>query len=55
MGQKINPNSYRYGINKNWQSLWIIKDVIQTGQWLFEDNKVHRYFFKNYSLPWNYP
>ncbi len=49
MGQKINPNGYRYGINKNWQSRWIAKDAIQTGQWLFEDDKVRKYFFKNYS------
>ena len=50
MGQKINPNGYRYGINKNWQSRWIAKDAVQTGQWLFEDDKVRKYFFKNYPL-----
>ena len=48
MGQKINPNGYRYGINKNWQSRWIAKDAIQTGQWLNEDDKVRKYFLKNY-------
>lgn len=25
MGQKINPFSYRLGINKNWQSRWFVK------------------------------
>ena len=45
MGQKINPNGYRYGINKNWQSRWIAKDAIQTGQWLNEDDKVRKYLF----------
>ena len=48
MGQKINPNGYRYGINKNWQSRWIAKDAIQTGQWLNEDDKVRKYLFNTY-------
>ena len=48
MGQKVNPNGYRYGINKNWQSRWIAKDPIQTGQWLLQDDKIRKYFLKNY-------
>ena len=48
MGQKVNPNGYRYGINKNWQSRWIAKDPIQMGQWLLQDDKIRKYFLKNY-------
>lgn len=48
MGQKINPNGFRYGINKNWQSRWIAKDEIQMAHWLNEDDLVRKYFFKNY-------
>lgn len=48
MGQKINPNGFRYGINKNWQSRWIAKDTNQMAHWLNEDDQIRKYFFKNY-------
>ncbi len=48
MGQKVNPNGYRYGINKNWQSRWIAKDNTQMASWLLEDDKIRKLIFKNY-------
>ncbi len=46
MGQKVNPNGLRIGINKNWNSRWIAKDNRQTAQWLVEDDKVRTHIFK---------
>lgn len=48
MGQKVNPNGYRYGINKNWQSRWIAKDNVQMAQWLVQDDKIRKMIFKDY-------
>lgn len=48
MGQKVNPNGYRFGINKNWESRWIAKDSKQMAQWLVEDEKIRKYFIKNF-------
>ena len=47
MGQKVNPNGYRYGINKNWQSRWVAKDNIQMARWLFEDDKIRKMIIKD--------
>ena len=47
MGQKVNPNGYRYGVNKNWQSRWVAKDNIQMAHWLNEDDKIRKMIFKN--------
>lgn len=46
MGQKVNPNGLRIGINKNWNSRWIAKNNRQTAQWLVEDDKVRTHIFK---------
>lgn len=46
MGQKVNPNCLRLGINRNWQSRWIAKDNKQTAQWLLEDHQVRSLIFK---------
>lgn len=46
MGQKVNPNGLRIGINKNWNSRWIAKDNRQTAQWLVEDDKVRTHISK---------
>ncbi|MGL4647193.1 MAG: 30S ribosomal protein S3 [Mycoplasmoidaceae bacterium] len=40
MGQKANPNSLRYGVNKDWQSRWIAIDKKQFAKWLVEDHKI---------------
>lgn len=45
MGRKINPNTYRLGINKRWQSRWIprAKDF---GDWLQKDEAVRKVIMK---------
>lgn len=48
MGQKVNPNGLRIGINKNWQSRWIAKDNKQTAQWLVQDDKIRTYLIKTF-------
>ncbi|WEK82906.1 MAG: 30S ribosomal protein S3 [Mycoplasma sp.] len=48
MGQKVNPNGYRYGINKNWQSRWVAKDGKQMAQWLLADDKIRKLIFKDF-------
>lgn len=47
MGQKVNPVSYRLGINKTWDSIWYSeKDYVN---YLIEDFNIRRYINKNYS------
>lgn len=48
MGQKVNPNGLRIGINKNWQSRWIAKNNKQTAQWLVQDDKIRTYLIKTF-------
>lgn len=48
MGQKVNPNGLRYGINKNWQSRWVAKSDQQCGDWLIQDEKIRKYLFAKY-------
>lgn len=48
MGQKVNPNGLRIGINKNWESRWIAKDNKQTAKWLVEDEKIRNYLIKSF-------
>lgn len=48
MGHKVNPNGYRFGINKNWESRWVADSDAQTAKWIVEDERVRKYFFANY-------
>lgn len=48
MGQKVDSNGLRYGINKNWQSRWVPKTNAQFGDWIVQDEQVRRFFFKQY-------
>lgn len=48
MGQKVNSNGLRYGINKNWQSRWVAKSNDQAGDWLIQDEKIRKYFLSKY-------
>ena len=48
MGQKVNPNGLRIGINKNWQSRWIALDGKQTAKWLVEDDKIRNHLIKKF-------
>lgn len=46
MGQKVNPNGLRLGINKDWDSKWYAnkKDF---SKYLANDVKIRNYFEKN--------
>ena len=46
MGQKINPISFRLGINRGWDSLWFAKKK-EFGKYLIEDFKMRKYIKKN--------
>ena len=49
MGQKVNPNGLRIGINKEWEAQWFAgkKDF---GSYLLEDNQI-RHFIKDVYKP----
>ena len=46
MGQKVNPISFRLGINRGWDSIWFSKKR-QYGKLLIEDYKIREYVKKN--------
>ena len=47
MGQKVNPNGMRVGINKGWSSNWLApKD--QVAACIKEDNDIRKFISKNY-------
>ncbi|MDC4163271.1 30S ribosomal protein S3 [Mycoplasma sp. T363T] len=48
MGQKVNSNGLRFGINKNWQSRWIARTNEQTGDWIVQDEKIRNYLLKKF-------
>ncbi len=47
MGQKVNPNGLRLGINKTWNSFWYAdkKDIAKNVK---EDNVIRKYILKEY-------
>ena len=47
MGQKVNPNGMRIGINKTWNSFWYTdkKDIAKN---IKEDNVIRNYILKDY-------
>ncbi len=47
MGQKVNPNGMRLGINKTWNSFWFAdkKDIAKN---IKEDNTIRKYILKEY-------
>lgn len=45
MGQKVNPNGYRVGVIKNWDSRWFAKDKV-FGDTLVEDYNLRKYLKK---------
>ena len=49
MGQKVNPNGFRTGINKDWRATWSVpkKDIAAT---ILEDHKVRKFITDNYGL-----
>jgi small subunit ribosomal protein S3 len=49
MGQKVNPNGFRTGINKDWQSVWTAskKDIAAN---ILEDHKTRKFLTDNYGV-----
>ncbi|RIV16586.1 30S ribosomal protein S3 [Mycoplasmopsis gallopavonis] len=45
MGQKVNPNGFRYGITKQHNSQWFAEKV-NLGKYLVEDAKIYKFFEK---------
>ena len=46
MGQKVNPISFRLGVNRGWDSVWFAKKK-DFGSLLIEDFKIREYIKKN--------
>ncbi|MBU1104909.1 30S ribosomal protein S3 [Candidatus Parcubacteria bacterium] len=49
MGQKTNPNGFRYGVYKNWQSIWFTQDKKVLPAYVLEDQKIRRFLMKRLS------
>jgi small subunit ribosomal protein S3 len=49
MGQKVNPNGFRTGINKDWRATWSApkKDIASV---ILEDHKIRRFITDNYGI-----
>jgi len=47
MGQKVNPNGFRIGVNKDWTSQWYA-DKKTFAQYLLEDSKIREAINKKY-------
>lgn len=47
MGQKVNPNGLRVGINKEWNSSWIA-DKQKIADYILEDNTIRTFIGKKY-------
>ena len=45
MGQKVNPNGFRVGVIKDWDSRWFVKDSV-FGDTLVEDYNLRKYLKK---------
>ena len=45
MGQKVNPNGFRLGINKDWKSKWY-SSKNDFADYLMKDVKIRKYLFK---------
>lgn len=49
MGQKVNPNGFRVGVNKDWNSTWVApkKDI---AQYIKEDHQIRKFLMDGYGL-----
>ena len=49
MGQKVNPNGFRTGVNKDWNATWIApkKDI---AAYILEDHKIRKFLNDEYGL-----
>ena len=48
MGQKVNPNGFRIGVNKDWSSQWYADKKV-FAKYLLEDNKIRHVINEKYS------
>lgn len=48
MGQKVNPNGFRIGINKGWTSQWYA-DKKSFAKYILEDSKIREHITKKYA------
>lgn len=48
MGQKVNPNGFRIGVNKTWNSTWYA-DKKDFAKFLVEDSKIREYITSKYA------
>lgn len=49
MGQKVNPNGLRTGINKGWNSFWYTDNKKDIAKFVKEDDEIRKYIKKNYA------
>ena len=47
MGQKVNPNGFRIGVNKDWSSTWYA-DKKSFSKYILEDKKIRNHINKTY-------
>ena len=48
MGQKVNPNGMRIGINKGWNSNWIARKE-EVATFVKEDNDIRKYISNSFT------
>ena len=49
MGQKVNPNGFRTGINKDWNATWIAPKK-EIAAYILEDHKIRKFLNDEYGL-----
>ena len=49
MGQKVNPNGFRVGINKNWGSEWTASNDKDFAKFVKEDDTIRKFIIKKYA------
>jgi len=48
MGQKVSPNGFRIGINKDWNSTWVPANKKDMAVFIKEDHTIREYIINNY-------
>jgi len=46
VGQKVDPNGFRVGIHKGWQSNWIVQKIKDMPALIEEDHRIRQFLFK---------
>ena len=49
MGQKVNPNGFRTGINKDWNATWVAPKK-EIAAYILEDHKIRKFLNDEYGL-----